>query len=50
MARISRRLVSDLLEAAGLVLLDAAAWCWCVPAGLVVAGAALLLAGLAVDG
>jgi hypothetical protein len=48
-SRISRRTLSDLLDVAGLFVLDAAAWCWCVPAGLVVAGAGLLLAGWAVD-
>ncbi|GAA2137803.1 hypothetical protein GCM10009760_18600 [Kitasatospora kazusensis] len=47
--RLSRQQLSDLLDAAGLVTLDAAAWCWCPIAGLVVAGAALLLAGWVID-
>jgi len=47
--RITRQRVSDLLDVAGLVALDAAAWSWCTTAGLVVLGAALLVAGWAVD-
>ncbi|AUG78087.1 hypothetical protein CFP65_3286 [Kitasatospora sp. MMS16-BH015] len=47
--RLTRQQLSDLLDVAGLAVLDAAAWCWCPIAGLVVLGAALLLAGWVID-
>ncbi|WP_198045578.1 hypothetical protein [Kitasatospora mediocidica] len=47
--RFSRQVLSDLLDVAGLVALDTAAWWWCPIAGLVVLGGALLLAGWVID-
>ncbi|MEY9944896.1 hypothetical protein [Kitasatospora sp. GAS1066B] len=47
--QLTRQHLSDLLDVAGLAVLDAAAWSWCTTAGLVGLGAALLVAGWAVD-
>ncbi|MGA5819722.1 hypothetical protein ACPC54_17915 [Kitasatospora sp. NPDC094028] len=47
--RPRRRLISDLVDLAGLACLDAAAW-WLHPVlGLAVAGAVLLLVGWVMD-
>ncbi|MDH6123434.1 hypothetical protein [Kitasatospora sp. GP82] len=47
--RISRKALSEVLDMAGLVALDAAAWSWCTTAGLVVLGGALLVAGVVIE-
>lgn len=44
-----RRLLSDLVDLAGLGCLDAATWWWHPMAGLVTTGLLLLLIGWAVD-
>ncbi|NUR03288.1 MAG: hypothetical protein HOY79_44280 [Streptomyces sp.] len=47
--RPRRRLLSDVVDVAGLACLDAAAW-WLHPiAGLALAGVALLLVGWVID-
>ena len=43
-------MVSDILEAIGLVLLTVAAWCWHPIVGMVAAGLSFIIAGLAMSG
>ncbi|MFI0894885.1 hypothetical protein [Streptomyces sp. NPDC020983] len=45
----SRRVLSDLVDVAGLGCLDAAAWWLWPPAGLIVLGGMLLLVGWVMD-